>query len=324
MAQKSLKERKPNEEIEELLEQLAKLLDRTKIMYEQYFMGIQKVPPTQLHRDIERRIRELTREQIRNTGLRYRLTNLKQKFGSYNSYWRRILREIERGTYIRDVARVGRNAARRGQDIAPEVLAAMPKRMRERILRDRDMARAKADRDRKKVTLKERRAAKAKGRTAGNVHRIQDNADDLDLDALFDSITSEGPGTLKDPGSPKPPAAKTAATTAAKSPPPKPRASPRPPPIPGKPSARPPARRPAAGSAPPPGMSSGQAKQLYDQYVKAKRLVGERTDNLTYDKLMRSLNKQAPGIMSKHKARGVEFGVVIKNEKVVLKAKPKK
>ena len=71
-------------------------------------------------------------------------------------------------------------------------------------------------------------------------------------------------------------------------------------------------------------MSDGQAKQLYDQYVKAKRLVGERTDNVSYDQLMKSLNKQAPGIMSKHKARGVEFGVVIKDEKVVLKAKPKK
>ena len=41
-------------------------------MYEQFFMGIQKMPPSQLHRDIERRIREITQLQIRNTGLRVR------------------------------------------------------------------------------------------------------------------------------------------------------------------------------------------------------------------------------------------------------------
>jgi len=71
-------------------------------------------------------------------------------------------------------------------------------------------------------------------------------------------------------------------------------------------------------------MSEESAKRLYQQYVKAKKLVGERTDNVSYDSLMRSLSKQAPGIMSKHNAKGVDFGVVIKNDKVVLKAKPKK
>lgn len=71
-------------------------------------------------------------------------------------------------------------------------------------------------------------------------------------------------------------------------------------------------------------MNEAKAKQLYQQYVKAKKLVGARTDNISYAKLMRSLNKQAPSIMTKHKAQGVDFGVVIKDDRVVLKAKPKK
>jgi hypothetical protein len=80
----------------------------------------------------------------------------------------------------------------------------------------------------------------------------------------------------------------------------------------------------AGSGGPPPGMSEGQARDLYDRYVQARKLVGERTDNLTYDKLMGTLNKQAPKIMKQHNARGVEFNVVVKDDKVVLKAKPKR
>ena len=67
------------EDLEELLEGLEKLLDRTKVLYEQYFMGIQKVAPMQLHRDIERKVRELTQQQIRNTALRFRFTTISQE-----------------------------------------------------------------------------------------------------------------------------------------------------------------------------------------------------------------------------------------------------
>jgi hypothetical protein len=82
--------------------------------------------------------------------------------------------------------------------------------------------------------------------------------------------------------------------------------------------------RSAPAAKPPPGMSEDDSRKLYRRYVQARKLVGERTDNLSYDRLMRTLNKQAPQIMKQHSARGVEFGIVIKGDKVVLKAKPKK
>ena len=99
-------------DIEEQLELLEQQIERLKVMYEQYFMGIQKMAPGQLHRDLERGIRELTQRQIRNTALRYRFTNISQKFGSYNTYWRRTMNEIENGRYIRHIsARYGMNCA---------------------------------------------------------------------------------------------------------------------------------------------------------------------------------------------------------------------
>src|SRR5262245_49517935 len=63
-------------DIEEVLELLEQQLERLKVMYEQYFMGIQKMAPAQLHRDVDRGIRELMQMQIRNTALRYRFTNI--------------------------------------------------------------------------------------------------------------------------------------------------------------------------------------------------------------------------------------------------------
>ncbi len=46
-------------EVEELLDNVESLLDRVKVLYEQYFLGIQKQAPAHLHHDIDRKLREL-------------------------------------------------------------------------------------------------------------------------------------------------------------------------------------------------------------------------------------------------------------------------
>src|SRR5262245_42628683 len=121
------------------------MLDRLKTLYEQYFLGIQKQAPAFIHSDVERKLRDLAQLQIRNTGMRYRLATLQQKFGSYNSYWRRTLRQIENGTYVRNLSKIGREAIRTGAEIPEEILAAMPKRVREQALAIAARRRAEAD-----------------------------------------------------------------------------------------------------------------------------------------------------------------------------------
>jgi hypothetical protein len=331
-------------EIEDALHQLGKLVDRTKVMYEQYFMGIQKTPPAQLHKNIERQIRELTKLQIRNTGLRYRFTMITQKFGSYNSYWRRIMREIEQGRYVRDVRRANRRAMSKGEDLPEEMLQAMPKRIRDRILRDREALQKRAEREGSRPSADDQTVREPKRK---NVHTV-DMADaeailsgDVDLDQMFAAITSEVGAETK---APKPVATldsevdnlfdtmttKAATPTRAKPAAARPGAVGRP--AVGRPVATPrqtptpPApRRPASrGAIPPPGMDEKQGRELFDRYVKAKRLVGDNTAGMSYDKLMRSLSKKTPSIMEKHKAKGVDFNVVVRGDKVILKAKPKK
>jgi hypothetical protein len=198
-------------DIEEVLEYIDKTLDRTKVLYEQYFLGMQKQPPAQLHTDVERRLRELHQLNIRNTGLRYRFATLQQKFGSYNSYWRRTLRQIENGTYIRNLAKISRQAALTGEEVPEEILAAMPKRMREQVKRDREQA----------LAIKARRAAEndvdvnlddfdedeaavinssppkitRPPPMQKNTHQLGADDGDFDIEAFFASVTDEKSAT---------------------------------------------------------------------------------------------------------------------------------
>ena len=125
-------------DVEEVLGELEHKIERVKIIYEQYFMGIEKLEPQTARKEITRKLLELTQLQIRNTALRYRFHALNQKFGAYVAYWNRTLREIENGTYYRSIARAGRDAARKGVEVPDEVLRALPKRLRDRIMHDRD------------------------------------------------------------------------------------------------------------------------------------------------------------------------------------------
>jgi len=99
-------------EISELIEELEERVERLRALYDQYFMGIEKIEPLILRKDVDRRLWILRREQIRNTGMRFKLQTTIQRYNTYQQYWQRICREIENGTYRRDI---GRAAARFGE-----------------------------------------------------------------------------------------------------------------------------------------------------------------------------------------------------------------
>lgn len=466
-----------NEAIEELLDTVDKTLDRVKVLYEQYFLGIQKQPPTHLHTDAERKLRDLAHIQIRNTALRYRFAMIQQKMGSYNSYWRRTLRQIENGTYTRNLQKIGRQAARTGADIPDEILAAMPKRMRDQILRDREAALALARRrgtgdvelSDEELSLDENDlvdledaapvARPADKKTATGAHILSEADADFDMDAFFADVQS---GTIPPPmqsvasrlGTTAIPTIRDTPTTPAPAPaskqpfvPPLSTPSARPANVPphattlplptlaptgvrpatpaagvpvvpptgrpitppagvpiatqplptvaerkapaiprvptppvgvpsipsiprsGTPStapsqvtrpnpvapgaaarvqpvavetmagpfpreepARPPSRPvrpvekpepPPAALKPPPGMSDADVSALYNKYIQAKQAVGEQAGPGAYNKLLRTINQQAPKIMEQYKAKGVDFTVVVKDNQVVIRAKPK-
>ncbi len=88
-------------------------LDRLRALYEQYFMGYEKLEPQVQRKDLERRFQILRKENFRNTALRFRLNVAIQKYSTYQSYWQRICRQIEEGTYKRHVQRAKARFAER-------------------------------------------------------------------------------------------------------------------------------------------------------------------------------------------------------------------
>lgn len=89
------------EEIDIALDELETRLDRLRSLYEQYFLGIEKIEPGVARKDVDRRFWLLRRVQIRNTARRFRLQVLIQRYNTFQQHWARICREIENGTYTR-------------------------------------------------------------------------------------------------------------------------------------------------------------------------------------------------------------------------------
>lgn len=102
--------------------------------------------------------------------------------------------------------------------------------------------------------------------------------------------------------------------------------------ISSQPPQRPVSDRPAAAARPAPrpvatggggdGMNDQRLKQLYDVYMQAKKRTGE-SSTLTMDALKKQIEKQIPVIKAKHNCNSVDFKVVLKDGKAMLKAVPK-
>ncbi len=98
------------DEFDSILHDTEVKLARLRALYEQYFQGIEKMEPHVARKDMERALDTLRRNLPRNTALRFRMQQLAARYGTYLTYWQRIGRQIEEGTYKRDVLRAKRKA----------------------------------------------------------------------------------------------------------------------------------------------------------------------------------------------------------------------
>jgi hypothetical protein len=186
----------PQEKYAEELNALDEGITGLQVLYEKYFLGLDRKPPEQERKRISTMARELRTAQVRNTALKFKVNTLFAKLISFERMWDRTLREIEDGTYKRDLF-------------------------------------------------------KAKLRS----------------------------GDREEP--------KTGPV------------------------------RPAA-----PTISEANLRRLYDTYLVARKRCGESTDGLSFDSMASRLRSQVPELMKKHKAKNIEFKVVIKGGKAILKAVP--
>jgi hypothetical protein len=273
-------------------------LSRIKHLYEQWFQGIERIEPQIARKQMERTIHLLRKEVPRNTALRFRFQTLIQRYTTLQTYWRRIGRQIEEGTYRRDLLR-----ARRRRDAARAEREANRNRRSSSPLEldpSQDM-----DVDQLIEQASDRMDELLKAPTPGS------NAKSLDLD---ESNASRVPRPASNPGSDAP----AAMFSKPKSKRPQP-TRPRPNPV------LPPSRKPAPPIAPrAKGPGDARMRQIYESYVDAKRRNNERTDKVDYETVAKSLKKMVPKLDRKHKGKRIDFTVVVKDGKVGIKPVVKK
>ncbi len=97
------------------------LLHALRGQYEQFFLGMEKRPPTKAHEQFKKRLEALKTVPSRNSALSFRIQSLQATAATYERLWARTLKEMEDGTYRRDVYK-----ARRRRSSKPEVPAAPP------------------------------------------------------------------------------------------------------------------------------------------------------------------------------------------------------
>ena len=65
-------------------------------------------------------------------------------------------------------------------------------------------------------------------------------------------------------------------------------------------------------------------RQVFDDYVAARRQCGENVEGIRFDKVRATLLREAPKIAEKNRVAEVDFQVVIREGRAILKAVPVK
>lgn len=141
-----------SKQLESELDKLEARIGELRVLYEQYFIDVQPHPPDKLHQETTRFIRKLLRAPFKNSQIRFRLRMLVQRFQTYATYWERVLKQKEDGTYCRDLFKA---------------------EMREKLLQDIEKersARGKADKGFKQLYDSYEAALRKTGANTGNIN----------------------------------------------------------------------------------------------------------------------------------------------------------
>jgi len=299
-------------------------LRRLRTLYDHWFHGLERTEPQQQRADVEKIIAELRRQPQRNTALRFRFNQLVQRYTTFNTYWQRIARQIEEGTYKRDVLRARQRVAsstrQNPRDAQP---APADQELDMEVDVDAALAALKTDpppvatsaqadgaapRSSSEPPSGERRSPPPRAITpfALPAHQLPVIKPPVPAAARAAAPPPVPAGVLRKSGTlqgvpqrPAPPLPAGALSSGALVPPPAHHA-PR-----------------AAGSGN--GMSEDQIQRIYQRYVEARRQNSERTDNVRIETVAKTVRDMLPKLAEKHAGKSIDFEVVLKDGRVALK-----
>ena len=87
--------------IDQELDRFEKSIEKLRIEYEQFFSALIP-PPDEAHKEILKFRRYLLNRPFKTTATNYRLRTLMTRLQTYSTYWERVNKQREAGTYRRD------------------------------------------------------------------------------------------------------------------------------------------------------------------------------------------------------------------------------
>lgn len=87
------------------LADLATRIEKLRIHYQGYFLGLEKVPPLFERDQLERAIRLSPLHEARRAVYKFRFQSLCQRFRTLAVYWDRVMRDLEEGKVTRESMR---------------------------------------------------------------------------------------------------------------------------------------------------------------------------------------------------------------------------
>lgn len=87
--------------IQEELDAVSESIRKLRVLYEQYFAGQERLEPAKQRDEVKDTLRRLSGLTGKNTALRFRFNTLQASLVTHESYWNRICRQIEEGTFKR-------------------------------------------------------------------------------------------------------------------------------------------------------------------------------------------------------------------------------
>lgn len=328
---------------EALLNDAEARLDRLRALYDQFFQGLERVEPALLRKEFDRILKTLRTEQPRNTAMRFRFQQLVQRNVTLDTHWRKVMRQIEDGTYRRDLIRARKRRQGRSLDndsLPPQVheidmtmdmdvdgaLDSMLgddshdyANMREPVAPlppPSPSSPPPAPRALSPFAAPSLRPSQMPPAMAGG-GASSPNKRASQRPVASKSFRPPKPDPIAAPKFPSAPKLPAGLAPARPNPPAVPGHRPPPPPTPPKPAVRPAATQPQASANA--GMPQGQLQHLFERYVSARKGNNERTDNLKLESLQKTVDAMLPKLREKHAGKHIDFDVIVRDGKVALK-----
>ena len=276
-------------------------LSKLRSLYDQWFSGIERIEPQPQRDAFEKLMKTLQRQCPNNTAARFRHQQLVQRYLTYSTYWQRVARQIEEGTFKRDVVKARKKRSAR-EDSARSLRKSQDLELDLEMELDMDaiLESAAAHAPPPPAPINAGKppptpSAKSKNKPAAPpITRAHKQTQRDHPQPTLDGPKSAGENP---PAAPRfrQPAAKDAKSK-------------------DKSSA---ARTPAGAHAG--QMSEQQLRDIYDRYVAARAKNNERTDNVKIGTIAKNLQGMMPKLTQKHKGKRIDFEVVLRDGKVALK-----